>query len=233
MAPPSDKRVALIVGAGPQLGASCGRRFAEAGLIPVLSSRTAERLKTLAAALPGGVAHPCDATNEAAVNAMIDAVEADVGAIDCCVYNPGGGFNRTPVVEQTAERFEAVWRTTALGGFLVGRAVARKMIPRGRGTIIFTGATASLRGGVGFGAFASGKFALRALAQSMARELQPQGLHVVHANIDGRIGPAGIGANDGTMLDPDEIASTYAGLYFQGRSNWTQELDIRPWKEKW
>ncbi len=107
------------------------------------------------------------------------------------------------------------------------------MAPRGRGTIIFTGATASLRGGSGFSSFAAGKFALRALAQSMARELQPNGVHVVHVVIDGKIRDAGIAANDGTWMDPDEIASTYAGLYFQGNSNWTHELDMRPLKEKW
>ena len=229
----SAKRVALIVGAGPQLGASCGKRFGEAGFVPVLSSRNPEKLKALAAAQPGAIAFPCDATDEAAVNEMVDGIEADIGAIECCVYNPGAGFQRAPVIEQAAERFEAVWRSIAMGGFLVGRAVARKMVPRGRGTIIFTGATASLRGGPGFAAFASGKFALRALAQSMARELQPQGIHIVHVAIDGRIGTAGIGSNDGSMMDPDEIASTYAGLTFQGKSNWTQELDIRPWKEKW
>jgi NAD(P)-dependent dehydrogenase (short-subunit alcohol dehydrogenase family) len=229
----TQKFVALIVGAGPQLGASCAKRFSQAGLTPVLSSRNGERLRTLAGAIPGAIAWPCDATDEAAVEAMVAGIEAAHGPIDCCVYNPGGGFNRVPVIEQTAERFEAGWRTTALGGFLVGRAVAKRMVPRGRGTIIVTGATASMRGGPGFAAFAAGKFALRALAQSMARELQPRGIHVVHAVIDGKIRDAGIGANDGTVMDPNEIASTYAGLYFQGKSNWTQELDLRPFAEKW
>lgn len=229
----TDKRVALIVGAGPQLGASCGRRFGQAGLIPVLSSRSVDRLQAVAATVPGALTLSCDASDEAAVQRLVETVERDHGAIDCCVYNPGGGFQRTPVIEQTAERFEAGWRTTALGGFLVGRAVARRMVSRGRGTIIFTGATASIRGGKGFAAFAAGKFALRALAQSMARELQPQGIHVVHVVIDGKIRNAGIGANDGSAMDPDEIAATYAGLYFQGKSNWTQEIDIRPWNESW
>ncbi|MSO98771.1 MAG: SDR family NAD(P)-dependent oxidoreductase [Rhodospirillaceae bacterium] len=229
----TQKNVALIVGAGPQLGASLGKRFGQAGLIPVLSSRNAARLKELAGTIPGALSYACDATNEAAVNEMVETVEAKHGPIDVCVYNPGGGLKRLPVTEQTAERYEEVWRFTAFGGFLVGRAVARKMITRQRGTIFFTGATASMRGGPGFSAFASGKFALRALAQSMARELQPQGIHVVHAVIDGMIGSPGIGAGDGSRMDPDEIASTYAGVYFQGKSNWTQELDLRPWNEKW
>lgn len=229
----SERRVALIVGAGPQLGASCARRFGEAGLIPVLSSRSADRLAQMASTIPNAQAIACDAADEAAVERMVADIEARLGPIDCCVYNPGGGFNRTPVIEQSSERFEAVWRSTAFGGFLVGRAVAKRMAPRGRGTIIFTGATASMRGGKGFAAFAAGKFALRALAQSMARELQPQGIHIVHVVIDGKIRSAGIGANDGSAMDPDEIASTYAGLYFQGKSNWTQELDMRPYNETW
>ncbi|MCB2108099.1 MAG: SDR family NAD(P)-dependent oxidoreductase [Rhodobacteraceae bacterium] len=227
----SENTIALIVGAGPGLGAACGRRFAAAGLIPVLSSRTAERVKALAAEIPGAVAYPCDATVEASVDAMIDDIERKHGPIDVCVYNPGGGFGRTPVVEQSAARFEEVWRFTALGGFLVGRAVAQRMAARGRGTIIFTGATASVRGGVGFSAFASGKFALRALAQSMARELHPQGVHVAHVVIDGMIGAPG--SSDRSKMCPDEIAATYAGLYFQGKSNWTHELDMRPHTEKW
>ena len=229
----TQKNVALIVGAGPQLGLSLGKRFGQFGLTPVLCSRGVARLKDLVASLPGAIAFPCDATNEAAVNAMVDELEAQHGPIDACVYNPGSGLSRVPVVDQTAAKFEDVWRLTAYGGFLVGRAVARKMVPRGRGAIFFTGATASVRGGVGFSAFASGKFALRALAQSMARELQPKGIHVVHVVIDGAIGAAGAGPGDGSSFDPDEIASTYAGLYAQGKSNWTHELDIRPWNEKW
>jgi NAD(P)-dependent dehydrogenase (short-subunit alcohol dehydrogenase family) len=229
----TQKYVALIVGAGPQLGLSLAKRFGQFGLTPVLSSRNAARLKDLAASLPGALAYPCDATIEAAVNVMVDDIEANHGPIDACVYNPGSGLQRTPVVDQTAARFEEVWRLTALGGFLMGRAVARKMVARGRGAIFFTGATASVRGGVGFSAFASGKFALRALAQSMARELQPKGIHVVHVVVDGVIGAAGAGPGDGSRFDPDEVAATYAGLYAQGKSNWTQELDIRPWNEKW
>lgn len=179
--------------------------------------------------MPNAVAYACDATQEGAVDSMAADVELRHGPIDLCVYNPGAGFQRTMVIEQTAARMREVWETTALGGFVVGRAVAKRMLTRGRGCILFTGATASLRGGPGFAAFASGKFALRALAQSMARELHPQGIHVAHIVIDGKIGTGG---EPGTQLDPDEIAATYAGIYFQGSTNWTQELDIRPIKEK-
>ncbi len=222
-----DKKVAVVVGAGPGLGAAAARRFADGGMTSVLVSRSAERLKDLALQIDGAVAYPCDATDEAAVEKLFDDVEAQHGPVEVLVYNPGGGFGRTPVVEQTAERFRTVWEFTAYGGFLCGRAAARRMRVRGRGTIIFTGATASLRGGKGFAAFASGKFALRALAQSMARELGPEGIHVVHINIDGLIGQS----DDGSKLDPDDIAETYYGLYKQSKSNWTQELDIRPWTE--
>lgn len=222
-----EKQVAVIVGAGPGLGAAAARRFAKAGMTSVLVSRNVERLNDLAAGIDGAVAFPCDATDEVAVEAMYSDIEAKYGPIEVLVYNPGGGFGRTPVVEQTAERFRAVWEFTAFGGFLNARAAAKRMLTRGTGTILFTGATASLRGGKGFAAFASGKFALRALAQSMARELGPEGIHVAHINIDGMIGES----EDGSKLDPDDIAETYFGLFKQAKSNWTQELDIRPWKE--
>lgn len=224
-----EKRVAIIVGAGPGLGAAVARRFAAAGLTSVLVSRSEDRLKDLAAGIDGAVAYPCDATDEAAVEKLFSDVEAEHGPVDVLVYNPGGGFGRTPVVEQSAERFRTVWEFTAFGGFLCSRAAAQRMQKRGHGTILITGATASLRGGKGFAAFASGKFALRALAQSMARELGPEGIHVAHINIDGMIGQS----DDGSKLDPGDIAQTYYGLHKQPKSNWTQELDIRPWSETW
>lgn len=222
-----QKPVAVIVGAGPGLGFAAAKRFAEAGMTAVLVSRSPDRLNDLADQIKGAVAYPCDATDEAAVEKMFDDIEATHGSVEVLVYNPGGGFGRTPVVEQTAERFRTVWEFTAFGGFLNGRAAANRMLARGRGTILFTGATASLRGGKGFAAFASGKFALRALAQSMARELGPEGIHVAHVNIDGIIGES----DDGGKLDPNDIAETYYGLHKQSKSNWTQELDIRPWTE--
>lgn len=221
------KQVAVIVGAGPGLGAAAAKRFAEAGMTSVLVSRNAERLNDLAAGIDGAVAYPCDATDEAAVEAMFTKIEAEHGPVEVLVYNPGGGFGRTPVVEQSAERFRAVWEFTAFGGFLCGKAAAQRMQTRGHGTILFTGATASLRGGKGFAAFASGKFALRALGQSMARELGPEGIHVAQVNIDGMIGDS----DDGSKLDPADIAETYYGLHKQNKSNWTHELDVRPWSE--
>ena len=221
------KRVAVVVGAGPGLGAAAARRFAAAGMTSVLVSRSEDRLKDLADGIDGAIAYPCDATDEAAVEKLFADVESQYGPVEVLVYNPGGGFGRTLVVEQTAERFRALWEFTALGGFLCSREAAKRMQERRHGTIIVIGATASLRGGKGFAAFASGKFALRALTQSMARELGPDGIHVVHINIDGLIGQS----DDGTKLDPDDIAVTYYGLYKQSKSNWTQELDIRPWTE--
>ena len=223
----SDKQVAVVVGAGPGLGFAAAKRFAEAGMTAVLVARDAGRLKDLAAQIDGAGAYPCDATDEAAVEKMFDDIESKHGPVEVLVYNPGGGFGRTPVVEQTAERFRAVWEFTAFGGFLNCRAAAKRMQKRGHGTLLITGATASLRGGKGFAAFASGKFALRALAQSMARELGPEGIHVAHINIDGLIGES----DDGSKLAPDDIAETYYGLHKQAKSNWTQELDIRPWSE--
>jgi NAD(P)-dependent dehydrogenase (short-subunit alcohol dehydrogenase family) len=207
------KQVAVIVGAGPGLGAAAAKRFAEAGMTSVLVSRNAERLEELAAGIQGAVAYPCDATDEATVEQLFSDVETKYGPVEVLVYNPGGGFGRTPVVEQTAERFRAVWEFTAFGGFLCSRAAAQRMQKRGHGTILITGATASLR----------------ALGQSMARELGPDGIHVVQVNIDGLIGPS----DDGSKLDPDDIAETYYGLYKQSKSNWTHELDIRPWSESW
>ena len=223
------KQVAVIVGAGPGLGAAAAKRFAEAGMTAVLVSRNAERLNDLASGIEGAVAYPCDATDEAAVETMFTEIEAEHGPVEVLVYNPGGGFGRTPVVEQSAERFRAVWEFTAFGGFLCGKAAAQRMLRRGHGTILFTGATASLRGGKGFAAFASGKFALRALGQSMARELGPEGIHVAQINIDGMIGES----DDGSKLDAADIAETYYGLHKQSRSNWTHELDVRPWSATW
>ncbi len=222
-----DTKVAMIVGAGPGLGAAVACRFAAAGMVTVLVSRNHGRLKELTVQIDGAVAYPCDATNEEAVEKLFNDVVSQYGPVEVLVYNPGGGFERTPVVEQTSECFRAVWESTAFGGFLCGRAAAKRMRARGHGTILFTGATASLRGGKGFAAFASGKFALRALAQSMARELGPHGIHVAHINIDGHIGQS----EDCSRLDPDDIADTYYGLYKQSKSNWTQEIDIRPWVE--
>ncbi|HJV25627.1 MAG TPA: SDR family NAD(P)-dependent oxidoreductase [Aromatoleum sp.] len=232
-------KVAAIIGAGPGLGFALAQRFAHAGMSIALAARDASRLDGLASACCGIVhaARPyvCDATEEAAVDGLFSLVEADLGAPQLVVYN-AGAFVQRSVLDTSVEEFERCWRVGCLGGFLVGRAAARAMlshIEQGGegGTILFTGATASLRGSAGFHNLAVGKFGLRALAQSMARELGPRGIHVAHVVIDGRIGPAG-GEASASTLDPAAIAEAYYQLHCQPRSAWTQELDLRPWSEK-
>jgi len=230
------KRCALIVGVGPGLGAALARRFAQGGLDVAIAARRGSRLSDLAREI-GGRAYDCDAADEASVERLFSAVTESHGTPDVVVYN-AGAFLRKPVVETQADEFERCWRVLCFGGFLVGRAAARAMLPRGRGSILFTGATASLRGGANFANLAVGKFGLRALAQSMARELGPQGIHVAHVIIDGQIADAtrpgrepGARGED-ALLDPAAIAEAYWQLHVQPRSAWTQELDLRPWVEK-
>jgi NAD(P)-dependent dehydrogenase (short-subunit alcohol dehydrogenase family) len=172
---------------------------------------------------------------------LVSTIEREVGPIEVAVFNIGANV-RFPIRETTARVYFKVWEMGCFAGFLMGREVAKVMVPRGRGTIIFTGATASLRGGIGFSAFAGAKHGLRALAQSMARELGPQGIHVAHSIIDGAIDTAFIAENfperyatkasDG-ILNPDAIAEAYWQLHCQQRSAWTQEMDLRPWSETW
>ena len=185
-----------------------------------------DKLKDLAKET-GGRAYACDATSEISVDDLFAAVERDLGLPRLVVFN-ASAFTRKPVVELTPAEIESAWRASCLGGFLVGRAAARAMLPGGPGTILLTGATASLRGSANFAAFAVGKFGLRALAQSMARELGPQGIHVAHVIVDG-----GIGENaEESRLAPDAIAGSYWHLHSQPKSAWTLELDLRPWVEK-
>ena len=222
----SSKPVAIVVGVGPGLGAALVRRFAKEGLAVALAARQGDRLASLAKET-GGKAYGCDATIETAVGDLFAAVERDLGRPELVVFN-AGGFVRKPIAELSVADMEGAWRSNCLGGFLVSRAAARAMQPAGSGTIIFTGATAAMRGGANFAAFAMGKFGLRALAQSMARELGPRGIHVAHTIIDG-----GIGENpEGTKLAPAAIADAYWHLHRQAKSAWTQELDLRPWAEK-
>lgn len=219
--------VAVIVGVGPGLGAALARAFAGEGLDVALAGRTPEKIEAVAVTVPGARAYQCNATDEAAVAGLFDRVEAEMGPVTVAVYNGSAGFSRAPIAEMTVERMRQGWEGSALGGFCVGREAARRMLPRGDGTILFTGATASLRGGKGFAAFAGGKFALRALAQSMARELGPQGIHVGHVVVD-----AVIGSEEGdTRADPEAIAAVYLHLYRQHRSAWSFEADVRPWTE--
>ena len=222
----ASKPVAIVVGVGPGLGAALVRRFAKEGMSVALAARQGDRLAALAKEV-GGRAYGCDATIETAVDDLFAAVERDLGRPAIVVFN-AGGYVRKPIAELSVSDVENTWRSNCLGGFLVGRAAARAMQGAGKGTIIFTGATAAMRGGVNFAAFAMGKFGLRALAQSMARELGPKGIHVAHTIIDG-----GIGENaEATKLSPDAIADAYWHLHRQQKSAWTQELDLRPWAEK-
>ena len=235
----------LVVGAGDATGGAVARRFAREGFIACVTRRNAEKLEPLLARIraDGGVAHGygSDARDEAAVRDLFAAIERDVAPIEVAVFNVGGNV-RFPITEMTERVYRKVWEMGALAGFLVGREAARVMLPRGRGTIIFTGATASMRGSAGFAAFAGAKHALRALAQSMARELGPQGIHVAHVVIDGAIDTPFIAelfperyakkSEDG-ILNPEDIAENYWHVHCQRRSAWTHELDLRPWIEKW
>ena len=234
----------LVVGAGDATGGAIARRFAREGLVACVARRSADKLVPLVQRIQAerGTAHAfgSDARDEAAVLKLFQHIEAEIAPLAVVVFNVGGNV-RFPVVDTTERVYRKVWEMAALGGFLVGREAARVMLPRKQGTIIFTGATASLRGGAGFCAFAGAKHALRALAQSMARELGPQGLHVAHVVIDGAIDTPFIAesfperyakkAHDG-ILNPDAIAENYWHLHQQHRSAWTHELDLRPWDEK-
>ena len=237
----------LIIGAGDGVGSAIARAFAREGLAVCITRRprNLEALKAVAASIraDGGEAHAfgVDARNEAEMIALVDRIEADIGPLQVVVFNIGANV-RFPVVETTAQVYSKVWEMAALAGFFTGREAARVMAPRGRGTILFTGATASTRGGAGFSAFAGAKAALRQLAQSLAREMGPKGIHVAHVVVDGMIDGTfarSIAPDIQTLLDedailkPDEIARNYVWLHNQQRSAWTFELDLRPWKENW
>ncbi len=235
---------AIIIGAGDATGGAIAAAFARDGLVAVPVRRTAEALAPLAdrIARDGGQCIPigCDARDEAAMVALFDRVEAEVGPVEVAVFNIGANSPMS-LLDETERRYRKIWELCALGGFFTAREAARRMVPRGRGTILFTGATASLRGGAGFAAFAGGKHALRALAQSAARELGPKGIHVGHIVIDGAIDTAFIAERfperyalkaEAGILDPDHIAANYVMLHHQPRSAWTHELDLRPWQEK-
>lgn len=233
----------LVVGAGDATGGAIARRFAREGFTACVSRRHEDALAPLVQQIEaeGGRARAfgSDARDEDQAIALVDTIEREVGPLEVVVFNIGANVN-FPIRETTSRVYRKVWEMAAFSGFLAGREAARVMVPRGRGTIIFTGATASLRGGKGFAAFAGAKFALRALAQSMARELGPEGIHVVHPIIDGAIDTAFIRDNfperyalkerDG-ILNPEHIADAYWMVHQQPRSAWTHELDLRPWME--
>ncbi|MBS0332749.1 MAG: SDR family oxidoreductase [Proteobacteria bacterium] len=239
------ERAVIVIGAGDALGGAIARRFAREEFAAVIVRRHADQLEPLAAAIreAGGEAHAfgVDARQEDQMVALFEAVEARIAPVEACVFNIGANV-RFPIVETTSRVFTKVWEMACFSGFLAGREAARVMTPRGRGTIIFTGATASVRGREGFAAFAAAKHGLRALAQSMARELGPKGIHVAHTIIDGAIDTAWIAENfpqryalkdqDG-ILNPEHIAEAYWSLHVQPRDAWTHELDLRPWMEAW
>lgn len=227
----SQDQIAVVVGVGAGLGAALGRRFAAAGMKVALAARGDKITGPLAEEIQGA-AYAVDVTDESDVNGLFDRVSRDLGAPDLVVFN-AGAYQRTSILDATAADFERCWRVSCFGGFLVGRAAARGMAARNSGTIIFTGATAALRGGNGYLNLAVGKFGLRALAQCMARELGPQGVHIAHAVIDGQIdGPSHADRVDdiaaGKLLDPNAIAESYYQLHLQHPSAWTQEIDLRP-----
>lgn len=227
------KPTAVVVGVGPGLGAALVRTFAHEGYTVFAAARSVSQLP----ALGEGAVVPidCDATQPVDVQRVFAAASA-AGPLEVAVFN-AGTFVRGSILETDPVEFERCWRVGTYAGFLVGQAAARRMVERGAGTILFTGATASLRGGSGFVNLASPKFGLRAVAQSMARELGPKGIHVAHVIIDGQIhseryAPLAVERGPDSLLEPDAIAAQYLALHRQHRSAWTQELDLRPWSEK-
>jgi NAD(P)-dependent dehydrogenase (short-subunit alcohol dehydrogenase family) len=228
---------ALVVGVGPGLGAALVRAFAAADYRVVAAARSIASLPGLEREIAEErvVACACDATEPADVERAVETA-AGLGPLALAVFN-AGAFVRGGLVDTEPEEFERCWRVGCFAGFLVGRAAAKRMLERGSGTIVLTGATASLRGGAGFVNLAAPKFGLRAVAQSMARELGPKGIHVAHAIIDGQIRSPRYESLLGergpdSLLEPDAIAQTYLDLHRQHRSAWTHELDLRPWCEK-
>ena len=236
-----------VIGAGEGLGAAIARAFAREGLAVCVTRRPRhkEALEALAEAVraEGGEAHAfaLDARREADVVEFFETVERTIAPVEVVVFNIGANV-RFPIAETTAQVYSKVWEMACFAGFLAGRQAGRVMVPRGRGSVLFTGATASLRGGAGFSAFAGAKHGLRALAQSLARELGPKGLHVAHVMIDGAIDGAFIRSimpdvaerlEREEILEPDEIAKNFVWLHRQGRSAWTFEMDLRPWTETW
>lgn len=235
----------LVIGAGDATGGAIARRFAREGMTACVVRRSADKLAPLVDAIvrDGGNARGfgMDARNEEAVVALVDEIERDVGPIEAYVFNIGANVTAS-IVDETARRYFKVWEMACFSAFLTAREVAKRMGVRERGTLLFTGATASLRGGAHFAAFAGAKHALRALAQSMARELGPRGIHVAHVVVDGAIDTEFVRTNfpdryaskaEGGILEPDHIAENYWYLHAQPRDAWTFELDLRPWIERW
>lgn len=238
-------KVALIIGAGDAIGSAIARKFSQRGLTVCLTRRNEEKLQPLideiTATGADAFGFACDARKEDATETLFSSIEENIGEIDVVVFNVGANVPMG-ILETDSRKFFKIWEMACFAGFLNGREAARYMTKRKRGTILFTGATASVRGSAGFAAFASAKHGLRALAQSMARELGPKNIHVAHIVIDAAVDTQWIKDNlptyeqrkavDG-IVKPDDLASNYVTLYDQPRNAWTFELDIRPWDEKW
>ena len=235
-----------VIGAGDYIGSAIAKRFAREGYTIFAGRRTADKLQTLKNEIEaeGGICETrgMDARKEEDIAAFLN--EADAHApLDVCIFNVGANVN-FPILDTTERVFRKVWEMACYGGFLTGREAARLMLPHGKGTILFTGATASMRGGIGYAAFASAKFGLRAVAQSMARELGPKNIHVAHLVIDSGVDTAFVRERvkasgrdpdalpPDTLMEPDSIADAYWYLHSQSRDGWTHELDIRPYAEK-
>ena len=252
----SPSKVCLVIGAGDATGGAVAKRFAREGYTACVTRRTLEKLEPLLSQIrqAGGTAHGfgSDARKEDEVVALVDHIERDIGPIEVMVFNIGAN-SPSSILTETAQRYTKIWEMSCLAGFLTGREVAKRMVARAdasgtqtqgaahQGTLIFTGASASLRGSANFAGFAGGKMALRALAQSMARELGPRGIHVAHTIIDGAIDTQFIRSQFperyalkevGGILNPEHIADAYWMLHQQPRDAWTHELDLRPYMEK-
>ncbi len=240
-----NNKVVLVVGAGDSTGGAIAKRFAEEGFVACVTRRRADKLQPLVDAINanGGQAHgfACDARKEEEVIALVEQIESQIGPIEVLVFNIGANVPCS-ILEETARKYFKIWEMACFSGFLNAREVAKRMVTRQRGTILFTGATAGLRGAAGFAAFAGAKHGIRALAQSMARELGPLNIHVAHVVVDGAIDTDfirdnfpekyALKAEDG-ILDPAHIAENYWFLHNQPRDAWTFELDLRPWSERW
>ncbi len=238
--------VALVIGAGDATGGAIARRFARAGLYACVTRRSADKLAPLVARIEaeGGRArgYAADARKEEEVVALVEDIERDIGPIEVLVFNIGANVPCS-ILEETARKYYKIWEMACFAGFLSAREVAKRMVARGRGTILFTGATAGMRGSANFAAFSGAKFALRSLAQSMARELGPRGIHVAHVVVDGAIDTQFIRDTwpemyaerlpRGGILDPEHIAENYWLLHAQPRDAWTHEMDLRPYMESW
>ena len=236
-------KVALVIGAGDSTGGAIARRFAREGFAVCATRRDADKLQPMLEEIraQGGTAYgfASDARKEEEVVALIEKIESEIGPIEVLVFNIGANVPCS-ILEETARKYFKIWEMACFSGFLNAREVARRMVARGRGTILFTGATAGVRGAANFAAFAGAKHALRALAQSMARELGPRNIHVAHIVVDGAIDTEFIRTSfperyatkdqDG-ILNPDHIAENYWYLHTQPRDAWTHELDLRPYME--